>query len=322
MPVTVYASTDGSAPALDGSAGSLCTVLDACLVNGYGAKAAAGWAIAFTGTNKRAYRPPSGSLRGYVRVQDDAPRAAPFNNANEARINCFEAMSAIDTGTGRYPTAAATNVILQKSQGVGINAPWIVVADARTVYMFVQSGDYGNSWASFMAGEYYSLRSGGDAYNGILIGNVTETLVGNPVPSPVNENLPKFSALTAVTAGHYVPRGHSQTGPLITTNYIVGKHGHPGHSAAALAGVLQYPHPVDGGLWLAQVWVHEPLTLPYVRGRMRGFWHCLHPASTLKHGDTWSGTGALAGKNFMAIGPTPAMDGIFVMETSDTWETN
>lgn len=322
MTVTVYQSTDASAPQLDSSLGSLCAVLDACLVNGYGAKAAAGWAIAFTGANKRAYRPPTGALRGYLRVQDDAPRPAPFNNGNEARVFCFEAMTNIDTGTGRYPATTSAFGVIQKSSGIGIYSPWIVIADDRTVYMFVKSGDFGAGWASFMAGEYYSIKTGGDPYNGLIICNVTETLVATPIQSPANENLQKLTALTAATAGHYTPRAPNQVGPL-TTTYTVGKHGHPGHSAASLAGILEYPHPTDGNsVWLSQVWLHDAIPTPTIRGRMRGFWHCLHPVASLKHGDTWSGTGSLAGKTFMAIGPTPSFDGMFVMETSDTWETN
>ena len=41
MTVRVYKSTDGSAPVLTGQAGSLTTLLDAVLVNGYGAATAA-----------------------------------------------------------------------------------------------------------------------------------------------------------------------------------------------------------------------------------------------------------------------------------------
>jgi predicted chitinase len=40
---TEYMSTDAGAPVLDGNAGSMNTVLRAILVNGYGAKPAAGW---------------------------------------------------------------------------------------------------------------------------------------------------------------------------------------------------------------------------------------------------------------------------------------
>lgn len=318
MPVTVYKSTDVGAPSLPGTSGSTCTVLDACLVNGYGAKAAAGWAIAFTGANKRIYRPPTGLLRSYLRVQDDAPRAAPFNNAFEARITCSEGATTVDTQTGKFP-ATTNGVILQKTSD-GTAKPWIVIADDRTAYMFVQSGDYGLGWASFTAGEYYSTRSGGDSFNGLLIGNNTETIAATPAQAPGNENLPKLSAFTAQLAGHFVPRSWGQQGPQ-TANTQVGKHGNAAHSASNLMGLMQYPNPFDAGLYLSQVWIHE-ITGLLVRGRMRGFWHCLHPASTLKDGDTWSGTGALAGKTFLAIGPVPDGQGTFVMETSDTWEKN
>jgi hypothetical protein len=319
MAVTVYRSTDAGAPALTGSVGTLCTVLDACLVTGYGAKAAAGWTIAFTGTNKRAYRAGTGVLRPYMRVQDDAPRAAPYNNANEARIRGYEAMTTVDVGTGTYP-ATGNGVILLKSSGPAVAKPWIVIADDRTVYMFVMSGDYGNSYASMCFGEYYSLKSTTDNFNSLMIGNITETVAATPAQAPANENLPRLSTFVAIAAGHFVPRAWNEIGP-VTTNVGIGKHGNAAHSASNLVGLMQYPNPFDNAIYLSQVWIHEINGL-LVRGRMRGFWHCLHPASTLKDGDTWTGTGALAGKTFLAIGPVPDGLGTFVMEVSDTWERN
>ena len=47
MTVTIYKSTDSSAPVLRGQGNSLVTVLDAILVNGYGSKASQGWADSF-----------------------------------------------------------------------------------------------------------------------------------------------------------------------------------------------------------------------------------------------------------------------------------
>ncbi|MGE3907973.1 MAG: hypothetical protein AB7K36_01385, partial [Chloroflexota bacterium] len=52
----IYRSTDSGAPVLTGQAGSLLNLLDKCLVDGYGSKAAAGWSRPYTGTNKTAYR--------------------------------------------------------------------------------------------------------------------------------------------------------------------------------------------------------------------------------------------------------------------------
>ena len=50
MPVTVYRSTDAGAPLLTNSNGSLIAVLKACLVDGYGSKASAGWTAPFLRT--------------------------------------------------------------------------------------------------------------------------------------------------------------------------------------------------------------------------------------------------------------------------------
>lgn len=322
MPVTLYQSTDVGAPVLNGNAGSLPTVLDAVLVNGYGAKASAGWAIQFTGANKRIYRAPTGLLRAGWRVQDDTPRAAPFNNANEARVRGAEASTGIDTQTGIFPPTG-NGVIFQKNNGAAATArPWIIVADDRTVYMFAKSGDFGDGWGAMCFGEYFALQSGGDAWNSILIGNTVETIAATPIQVPSNEALQKLVGLTSVITGHYVPRAPGGIGPQATI-YQVGKHGAGQHSQVALAGLLMYPNQFDSGLYLSQVHVHDIFGgLTMIRGRMRGFWQCLHPAATLKHGDTWNGTGALAGKTFMAIGPTPNFDGMYVMETSDTWERN
>jgi len=322
MAVTVYKSNDASAPALTGAAGSLCTVLDAVLVNGYGAKAAAGWAIPFTGTNLRIYRAPSGAMRGFMRVDDAASRAAPFANGCEARISGSEGATAISTRTGVYPPTT-NGIILRKSISADSTArPWIVVADARTMYMFVQSGDYGNGWASFMFGEYFSLKPTSDGFNSLIAGSITEQLIATPTPLALNENLPKLSTAIITTAGHFTPRSwNGEFGP-ITTNMGIGKHGHGTHSNIGLVGLIPYPNPLDSAIYISQCWLHEPMTLGIIRGRLRGFWHLLHPASSLVNGDTWSGAGALAGKTFLAISPVPDGLGSFVMETSDTWETN
>lgn len=73
MTVTAYFSTDASAPTLTGTTGSLVALLDAILVNGYGAKAAAGWSIAYTGTSKRDYKQGTGSNGYYLDVDDSGP---------------------------------------------------------------------------------------------------------------------------------------------------------------------------------------------------------------------------------------------------------
>src|SRR5690606_2349611 len=96
MPWTYYKSTDASAPAPTGQLGSLIALLDAILVTGYGSTPGAGWTEAFSGSDKAAYRMGSGRSQMYVRIDDSGPGG---QGPREARINGFEAMTDVDTGT-------------------------------------------------------------------------------------------------------------------------------------------------------------------------------------------------------------------------------
>lgn len=324
-PPTVYKSTDAAAPVLNGVAGSLVAVLDAVLVNGYGAKAAAGWTKAFAGANKAAYRSlATGTGIGvYLRVQDDAPNPT-LANAREARIRGHEVMTTVDVGTGLFPTATqfANGLFMRKSATNDATArPWVIVADDRTFYLFVKSGDYGNQYAAMCFGEYYSLKSTPDAYRAILICRTIEQIALTPVALGSQEVLHVLAALSAASVGHYVPRTFSE---FPQSAVLVGKHGNAAHSASQLTGLIPYPSPVDGGLYLAQVTVHEQIApLGVARGRLRGFWHFLHPsASEVGDGDTFAGAGPYAGKNFLFVIPAADGQSVFCIETSATWETN
>ena len=55
-PVTVYRSTDTNAPQLTKTAGSLKTVLKACLVEGYGSQPALGWDMPYENGMKAVFR--------------------------------------------------------------------------------------------------------------------------------------------------------------------------------------------------------------------------------------------------------------------------
>lgn len=87
MPVTIYTSEDaGAPPLLPNAAGALIAVLDACLVNGYGAKAGAGWSKPFNGVNLAVYKQGAGSNGMHCRIDD--------SNGATARVRGFEDMTA------------------------------------------------------------------------------------------------------------------------------------------------------------------------------------------------------------------------------------
>lgn len=316
---TVYKSTDGSAPTLSGTADSLRQLLKACLVDGYGSQTAAGWAEAFTGTNKAAYRAASGN-RLYFRLQDDA---AGTGGAKEAQIRGFETMSDVDTGTGPFPADAqssltSNSLIARKSTTADATARvWIVVADALTCYVFIYTGDVASTYYSFGFGEFYSLLPS-DAYRSMVIARAVENNTGQ-----ANENLDRIATnVTGTTAGHYFPRGYTTTGGSV----LFGKHGDAvkSGSSTALLGTIPYTNPEDGGLYLSPLWIHDPTTAPAnnLRGRMRGLWHFLHALTgTVANLDTVTGVGDLSGKTFLFLKQGGLSD-IYTIETSNTLETN
>lgn len=315
---TIYKSSDGSAPSLSGTANSLRALLKACLVDGYGAKAAAGWTEAYTGSNKAAFQGGSG-VQHYFRVQDDA---GGTGGAREAQVRGFETMSDVDTGTGPFPTNAqsaltSNSLIARKSTTADATVrDWIVVADDRTCYVFVKTGDAANIYLGFAFGEFYSLLPS-DNYRSFLIARTNENN-----GTTTNENLDRMQFnLTAASTGHYMPRGYTGLGSSVQ----FGVHGDAAksNSGTTMLGAVPFPNSADGGLYLSRIWIHDPTTLPVngIRGRMRGLWHFLHAIASVADQDTVSGVGDLAGKTYLFI-KTSGNSGVYSIETSNTVETN
>jgi hypothetical protein len=323
---TIYKSTDASAPALDGTVGSLVNLLDKCLVTGYGAKAAAGWTKPYTGTNKAAFKQGTGSNGFYLRVQDDAPGAG---GAKDTRITGYETMSDVDTGTGPFPTAAqglggvVAALNIRKSAASDATArTWILAADARTFYIFILTGDIAGIYYSSMFGEIYSFISSDLYRTGIIAANAENSSSSNN-----NFNLSTLqTALTSNQAGNYLARSHTGLGGSVQ----FGKHSDTTKtgSATAFVGIVPFTNPADGGVYLAPVWLQDPNTAPVngLRGRLRGIWVPLHAAASFTDGDTLTGVGELSGKSFLFIKTcreaSAGTTGVVVLETSNTLETN
>lgn len=308
---TIYNSSDASAPTLNGTTGSLVTVLDAILVNGYGAKAAAGWAKSYSGASKAAYRPAAGT-RFYMRIQDDGPGAGTYK---EARMVGFETMSDVDTGTGRFPSGA-TNLFIRKSATADATArAWVAYADGRTLYFFALTGDTANNYKACHFGDIYSVAPG-DAYQCLVIGRPAENT--GTYGELMDTEYPSSAA-----AGHFMARSYGGGGSAIT----VSKHGDNGKSGTAgyPTGALPGPNPQDGAYYLSPFWVCEASSAS-VRGRMRGMHHYCHLPASASDGATFGGAGDWAGKTFQIVkGVGYSGGGTLVpaaMETSDTLETN
>ncbi len=368
MTVRIYRSTDASAPVLSGTAGALLTVLDAVLVNGYGSTSAAGWTIAYTATNKRQYQMAAGGTGCQLYIDDSAPGAG---GAREARMNGFKTGTAIGVGTGQFPNVSQIvsppgALAIRKSTTADSTArPWTIIADGRTLYMFVDTGDQPSPFCTYpwMFGDFNSYCTT-DVSNCIIIGRQIENNStfsnGNAGTSTSYlstgwyENFCVLAPMTTTglfnpCGGHYVAGNYTNIGSSIpvgkhtdqakmggsygaVASLLTGYLGSPsigsGNSGATWVTEFQYPNGPDSGLYMAPLWIHHN---GYVRGYFRGLWSPLqhHP---LSHNDTFTGTGNVSGKSFIAqdvLGTSTIISNqpqaqfhvaaqIFV-EYSDTW---
>lgn len=128
----VYRSTDPGAPQLSGQAGAFVAIMDAVLVDGYGAgpdaKAPLGWTRAYTGTNKRSFRNDPALYSGnYIRFDD--------SNAQFVLVDGYEAMTTVDAGSERFEETSSG---WAKSNAASSAArAWVVVGTARCFYIFM-----------------------------------------------------------------------------------------------------------------------------------------------------------------------------------------
>jgi hypothetical protein len=326
MAWTIYRSSDASAPALDGQAGSLITVLDGVLVTGYGTQPAAGWTKDYTGTNKATFRNGAGATsRKYYRVQDDGPGAG---TTKEARIRGFDTMSDVDTGTNEFPTAAqqanagGSLVVRKSAAATSTTRTWMIAADDKTAILFIQSGDTAGRWFVTYFGETFSYKSA-DAQCAALIGRTTENVT--TLYEVICWHIASTTAgLSTVAAGHFMAGSVSGVGSV-----TCGKWSHPGAivlaSGSDVAGQLAYPNPADSGLILTPLFLYTTGTIT-LRGKLRGLFLPLHGSSNWTDGDTFSGTGSYAGRTFLIVegcttygtlGSTEST-GTLVLETSSS----
>jgi hypothetical protein len=318
----VYRSTDASAPSLTGNAGSLITVLDACLINGYGTQTAPSPAWTHpvvTASNIASYKQPSGSGLAVV-INDNGPNGTSLGK--EAWATGWESVagvgSPVGSGTNQFPTAAqlltSGHVVIRKSTATGATVrDWVVLADSSTFYLFVLTGDTAGMYYGFMFGDIYSLNATTDSYRCMIIGRDLENSA-----LVADEGMDKLSALASAVVGNFMARSYTAAAGSIT----VGKHGDATKgSAATLLGTMVYPNPQDAELYATPIWVVENGG-PSVRGRLRGLYQVLHAISSFTDGQSMvANTGDFNGKTFLFIKQT-ANAGIYLMEVSNTVETN
>lgn len=253
----------------------------------------AGWSKAYSGTNLAAYRPGSGN-RHYLRIDDTV--------AQNMRVVGYEDMTAISTGTNAFPSSSQQSggFYWKKSSTTdAVARPWIIIADDKTMYMFVDESTtmtY-STVGMYGFGDFISYK-GGDIYSSFLAADATTSYTG----VFWGTLLTYYSAATsAANQGLYAPRSFSQIGSSVP----MAKIGDYSKSQQAQMGTdgMTYPHQCDGALWMKQVEFVELAAVGAqnnIRGKMRGVWTPLH-TRPLAHGDMFNGSGDLAGKKFLTL---------------------
>jgi hypothetical protein len=267
-----------------------------------GKLAGAGWSKAFAASNKAAYKQGAGSNGFYMRIDDTGIGGAGF-----AKFIGYEQMTTVDVGTAAFPTEAqqAGGLFLNKSSTAdAVARPWVVLATEKLVYFSANMNtavDF-SAGATVCYGDILSLKPG-DAYGTLIAGNSSSS-------APYSQFF-VLAAAVGTSSFHYMARSHTQIGSSIAVGKLSATN--KGSSSSIGSGGLIYPQPSDNALHMASVEICEAAAL---RGTLPGLWNPLHTRA-LSNFDTFDGTGALAGKTFMAV--NHAIGGQYLFEISDTW---
>jgi len=252
---TIYTSEDRDGPGpITGFSGSLISILNSCLINGYGTgsyyKAPAGWLkpCPDTGSNVGLYplcfgawQQPSGSGFSFY-INDNYPSGVTVpeswlvgwqNISSSFPAQLLVANSAsVGSGIGQFPTPSQQGsvgtfgaVIIRKSVAVN-NSPrsWMIAADAYTIYMWLWSGDITGVALDWGFGDFYSLVGlsdkgrcfmyGKHLTGATVAGSVTDCISAGPSRTGLSWNAVTYNPMY----GHYIANSISGFGGSIWAN--------------------------------------------------------------------------------------------------------
>lgn len=128
-PVTLFHSADAGAPQLTGAAGSLKTLLKACLVSGYGGKQPLGWTMPFEEDHKAVFKSTDPkSTQPCLLVDNPKPKFAT--------LQPYQKMTAINKGEGFFGLGAVSTASLDKFGYFNSQSPkwWLAGHGAAFVF--------------------------------------------------------------------------------------------------------------------------------------------------------------------------------------------
>lgn len=321
MTWTIYRDSDEGAPQFLGARDSYNNALLAILVNGYGSKPGAGWTSPYSATGLRVFKQGASGNNRYLRVYNrqtsgDASYGWLFNMA------AYETMTAVSTGTARWPTTAQQSGnglwgryrdLNTYDEGAGpVNPKWMCIANDSFFAMFICAsgnpeeigGDASSGFTFF--GKFDSEKSG-DTYGDIIGGGATSAYTG------YYGNSSSFGCA-------YVTRAHSLTGGSIPAA-LYSTTVRPGFASFG-DGTVPLPDPVSGKMILEKVHIQTSTTGDILASSFRGVLPCMythpHPKASLPANVFFSGNAENAGRQFQMKNITDNGYRLAV-EVSGTW---
>lgn len=268
-PVTVYRSTDTDAPQLTATPGSLRTLLEACLVTGYGSKSALGWEMPFSSSTEAAFKSKEPDATGcYLRIKNDAARYCEFAGYGD--------MTSITGGSEEF------NINSNKPRFVFLRhsankSEWMLVGHGRAFWLFIHqaygkggNGGNGGNWLFF--GDYPSFAPAdkGNCAIGYSPFPGSVAYINNIIYAPYSVSTNYYNIRSARSADQL-----SRNAALRTNSRCLNYAGRP------------YPDVITGGLQADAMDLHEYITTEnasVLRGRLPGLYACAHNLSSISDG--------------------------------------
>lgn len=277
---TIYSSSDAGAPSLSGQAGALAALLDAILVDGYGAgqsaKSPLGWTREYQqGGTLRVYRnSPDTGTGHYVRIDDSRPIYAT--------VTGYELMTDIGSGSGQFPlsTQRADGVAWGKSSAAsGLSRAWWAIGNEYCFYLFIDTHGTGIEQAPAVnfAGNF--IRSNvTDGWNFAISDSGATSIAAGAYQSMrllylrtvIDANPISTSTLVLARAqdGRQSVLGACAGGGPVHQEY-------PGWQGLGTSG-FAYPEPISGSLLYCRMAVLQGPQ--QIRGFMPGIFQSMHHA--------------------------------------------
>ena len=280
--------------------------------------------IAYTGTNKRAYRSPNPrSNRPFLRVDDSLPAGYTTTWAKFGRVTLAEGMSDIDTfvgGRAPWDPAAPTRNEVPSGSGTtmytgwfkwyyarqnhaetsGDNGnwarSWVLIGDDRGFFLSNASGYFGDARILHAFTDFDSYKAG-DNYASYLIASERNLVANSTTGSyPYND---AYSANSQNTTGKICIRNYTQIGENARLGMLSLNDGN-GQNISGRTGNIPFPNGPDYGLILHPIYLRETDNGGHLRGVLPGiFW--IHQNQPYAHLSVIDNVIGYEGRKFLIV---------------------